>query len=434
MRGATILDHLARCEPAARYGRVRRIMPTFIEADGPDAPLGSLCWIEDSRDRRIAAEVVRVECDRISLVPLSHGAQYALGDRVVADLEPADIVVGTALQERAIDGLGQPIDGGPPIRSATRRVLQGSPLPPLALVPIDTPLVTGIRAVDSLLTIGRGQRVGIFAASGGGKTTLMAQLVRNAQVDAVVMCLVGERGREVGKLWREALDDTARCRSSCFVATSDDPAPLRVRTVWHAVAQANYWREQGLHVLLVIDSMTRFAMALREVGLAAGEPPSVRAYTPNVFATLPRIVEQCGALGAGAVTAVMTVLSDSDDVDDPISELMRSLLDGHIILTRSLAERGHFPAIDITRSISRVAHELKPSDEMAAAARVRGWLAALDASRMLRDAGLYQPGGDQALDKALDRQAAIEAFLKQSLGERSDANATRQALLSLAGI
>ena len=285
---------------------------------------------------------------------------------------------------------------------------------PLDKVTRPEPVETGIRAIDGLVTLGRGQRVGVFAASGVGKTSLLVELVRNVEADRCVIALVGERGREVEALWSR-LSGAERARTTLVAATSDAAAALRVRAAHQALAIAEHWRGQGRHVLLVLDSVTRLAMALREIGLAAGEPPTVRAYTPSVFAALPALVERCGAVrSGGAITTVMSVLAETDDVDDPICELMKALLDGHIILSRDLAERGHYPAIDAPRSISRLARHVRSAEHHADATIALAHLARYEASRTLIEAGMYVAGSDADIDAALARRPGLLEFLQQA--------------------
>jgi flagellum-specific ATP synthase len=280
-----------------------------------------------------------------------------------------------------------------------------------------------------LLTLGVGQRIGMFAPSGAGKTTLMTQIAQQAQADVTVICLIGERGREVEGIWNTALTAEARSRSTLVAATSDQSAAMRVRAGHFALALADHWRSQGKHVLLLLDSVTRLAMAMREIGLAAGEPPTVRAYTPGVFAAMPKIVERCGALrGGGAITAIMTVLSEGDDIDDPVCEMMKSILDGHILLSRQLAEQGHFPAIDIPRSISRHADALLDDRGLRRARQVHGWLAQYEASRTLIEAGLYARSANPEIDRAIEKRPSINSFLQQDRQHRSALGSTTEML------
>ena len=335
---------------------------------------------------------------------------------------------GDGFAGRAVDALGLPIDGCGAILDAVP-VPAGEVARPLDRVDPHQRLTTGIRAIDGLLTLGVGQRIGIFAASGVGKTSLVDQLARQIDYDRCVLCLVGERGREVSGLWKTIGQGPNGARVAMVAATSDQSPVLRVRAVDQALAIAEYWRGQGEHVVLLLDSVTRLAMALREIGLAAGSPPTVRAYTPNVFAALPRLVERCGAVsGQGAITAIMTVLSETDDVDDPIVELMKSLLDGHIVLSRSLAEQGHFPAIDVLRSVSRQASRLVDGDHQVAMRDAVALLAAYDESRVMIESGVYRARSNDRVDRAIAARDGLNAFLCQPSGEAVATPATLAAL------
>jgi flagellum-specific ATP synthase len=406
---------MRRVDPATRRGTVTRVMPTYIEADGPGVPLGSLCTLGTPDAQQGYAEVVKVEVGRVTLVPYTPASSLCVGDTVYAARVGATLPVGPTYLGRVIDPLGRPLDGRPPIVAGDASwPLAGVSTSALDRLSPDTPLQTGIRVLDSLLTLGIGQRAGIFAGSGVGKTTLLGSLARNVEADVCVLCLVGERGREAEDFWQRSLSESARARSTMVVATSDQPAVMRARSVLVALSLAEYFRAQGAHVLLLLDSVTRYALALREIGLAAGEPPTVRAYTPSVFAALPKIVERCGALkGGGAITALMTVLTETDDVDDPMAETMRALLDGHIVLTRELAEQGHFPAIQVPRSVSRVMQHVAQPEERRLAADVVGQLALYESSRTLIESGLYLAGSNPALDRALHLRPALIDFLRQ---------------------
>jgi flagellum-specific ATP synthase len=343
------------------------------------------------------------------------------------------VEVGECFLGRAVNALGQPMDGAGPIHATQFAPLHGQAISPLARASLSNMLETGIRTLDGLLTLGRGQRVGIFAASGVGKTSLLTQIARQVEADVTIICLVGERGREVEALWNGGLDDTARAKAILVSATSDQSASLRVRACHYALAQAEYWRSRGKHVLLLLDSVTRLAMAMREIGLAAGEPPTVRAYTPGVFAAIPKIVERCGAVRSeGAITAIMTVLSENDDVEDPVCELMKSLLDGHIVLSRNLAEAGHFPAIDVPRSVSRQADGVVQPQHRRLIFQVLEWLTRYDSARPMVDAGLYVKGSNETIDRALERHPHIVAFLRQDQKDRSAIASTHTALARLA--
>lgn len=417
-------------DPVARLGRVLRIMPTYVEADGPGVALGSLCAVGG-----VMAEVVKAERGLITLAPYAPVTSLRIGDRVEAVRADAQVAVGHHLLGRVVDALGHPIDGGRPLPSAGESwPLAGIDTAALDRVTASQPLETGCRAIDGLLTLGTGQRVGIFAGSGVGKTTLLGGLARHIEADVCVLCLVGERGREADEFWHHALSEDARKRSVMVVATSDRPAVMRARSVALALAYAEYFRAQGKHVLLLLDSMTRYALALREIGLAAGEPPTIRAYTPGVFAALPKIVERCGALRhGGAITAVMTVLTETDDIDDPMAETLRALLDGHIVLTRALAEQGQFPAIDVPRSVSRVFRQVTTEEERTLAAEAIEQLSLYDASRTLVESGLYTAGSHPALDRALATRPALIQFLKQDLTIATARTKTMAELAALLG-
>jgi FliI/YscN family ATPase len=351
---------------------------------------------------------------------------------VVACAEPDSVPVGDAFLGRAVDALGRPIDSGPPIAAGAFSHLDGRPISPLQRVSSKQVLETGVRAIDGLLTLGQGQRIGIFAASGVGKTSLMNQLARQVRVSRCVICLVGERGREVEALWSDGLGDEARARTTLVAATSEQSAAMRVRAGKYALALAEHWRDRGEHVLFLLDSVTRLAMAMREIGLAAGEPPTVRAYTPSVFAAIPKLVERCGALrSGGAITGVITVLSESDEIDDPVSEVMKSLLDGHLILSRGLAEQGHFPAIDIPRSVSRLAGDLMSTEHRRAADRANALLGIYDASRTLIETGVYAKGGDTEIDRAIAVRPGLMDYLRQAADESAPLRVSNTTLAHL---
>jgi len=419
----------------ARTGSVRRIFPTYLEADGPSAALGDLCHVAANGDEAgILAQVTAVLDDRIILSPIEQKVPTQAGARVALASQGRAVPVGDGFVGRAIDAMGRPIDGGPQIVAAEHGALDGQTVSPMERRSPRTPLQSGVRAIDGLLTLGQGQRIGVFAAAGVGKTSLMVQLASQVLADHCVICLVGERGREVEAFWNDSLSPAGRSRSTLVAATSDQTAAMRLRAANYALSLAEAWRAKGRQVLLLVDSMTRLAMALREIGLAAGEPPTMRAYTPSVFATIPRLVERCGALkSGGSITAVMTVLSENDEVEDPISELMKSLLDGHIILSRSLAERGHFPAIDVPRSVSRLAPDVMSPAHRASAQQGAAILSTYEASRTLIETGLYVAGSSAEIDLAIARRPALMRFLAQDRGQQTDFAATVSGLTAAVG-
>jgi flagellum-specific ATP synthase len=413
------LERLKNFSPVTHTGKLVRIMPTWIEADGPNVPVGTLCTIGDIATLKpVCAEVIRIDSNGIALVPFSDMRELSVGSRVAATAAMAKLPVGYEFLGRAVDGLGQPIDDGGEIVASAYQPLDPDPPLPLERMTSDEILQTGIRTIDGLLPVGRGQRIGIFAASGVGKTSLISQLLRQVKADICICCLVGERGREVEAIWANELSGPARKRSILVAATSDQAAAVRVRAVRQANALARFFRDAGLDVFLVVDSITRFAMALRELGLAAGEPPTVRAYTPSVFSVIPRLVEQAGALkSGGSISAAVTILSENDDVDDPLSEMMKSLLDGHLILSRQMAERGMFPAINPLKSVSRNAHKLMTASHRASADKGHVMLSTFEQSRTLIDAGLYVAGSNATIDAAISAQQGLDDFMRQPMDQ-----------------
>lgn len=419
---------LGQIPAAARVGHVHVVAPGHVEASGPLVGVGDLCEIETS-DGAASAEVAAVGETGIVLIPLEPEVLIAPHARVIARSGRARASVGVGFAGRAIDALATPIDGGRAVLADAQAPLQGRVLAPLERRSSDRIAETGVRAIDALFTLAQGQRIGIFAASGVGKTSLVNDLAFNMECDRCVICLVGERGREVEALWRALSSRQDLDRFSLVAATSDRSAPVRVRAAYQALALAEFFRDRGEHVLFIMDSVTRFAMALREIGLAAGAPPTLRAYTPNVFAALPRIVERCGASRSdGAITAIMTVLAETDDVDDPIAEVMKSLLDGHIVLSRQLAEQGHFPAIDPLRSVSRQALELMSPTHRSGARRAIELLSAYEEARLMIESGVHRSGANARIDEAIAARDALLSFLKQSRGERTSLAETLNGL------
>jgi len=430
MKPHRFIERLEQADFALAIGRLRRIGGEVLEADGPSAGIGDYCEIEGPAGQAPAiAEVVAVEPCGVRLTPVSRLPRLSLGARVTRAPQADDIAVGDGFGGRAIDGLGRPLDGRGAIWPDRRQPRAGRMLPSLDRVSPKEKLVTGICAIDALLPLGKGQRVGIFAASGVGKTSLIEQIARQTECERMVLCLVGERGREVDKLWRMLRDGANPARSTLVAATADESAGLRLRAIEQAVGLAEYWRERGEHVLLVVDSVTRLAHALREIGLAAGQPPTIRGLTPNVFSALPRLVERCGAArGGGAITAIMTVLSETNDVDDPVVELMKSVLDGHIVLSRTLAEKRHFPAIDISRSVSRLAGELLDQDALELSRQAHRLIATFEEARPMIESGLYRAGSSAEIDRAITVQPALDEFLRQGAAEPGGWNASVERL------
>jgi flagellum-specific ATP synthase len=433
MKPHRFLQRIEQADFTAALGAVTRINSEFLEADGPFASVGDFCEVETAEGgAALLAEVVSIEAALIRLVPITRPPRLDLGAKVRKARQVGDVAVGGAFAGRAVDGLGQPIDRRGAIEADARQPKAGTPLAALDRVTPREPLITGLRAIDALLPLGKGQRVGIFAASGVGKTSLIEQIARQADCDRMVMCLVGERGREVDALWRMFGETEHGSRSTLVAATADESPSMRLRAIEQAIGLAEYWRDQGEHVLLIVDSITRTAQALREIGLASGLPPTVRGLTPNVFSALPRLVERCGAArGGGAITAIFTVLSETDDVDDPVVELMKSVLDGHIVLSRSLAEKRHFPAIDVTRSVSRLADDLLAPDALDILCQAHGMIATFDEARPMIESGLYRDGASPEIDRAIALHGELGDFLRQGAREYDEWGRTRDRLAQI---
>jgi flagellum-specific ATP synthase len=345
---------LADAEPAPTFGRVTRVVGLVVESAGPRAKVGDVCELRRGGDRPLPVEIVGFRDGRLLSVPLGDTSGIRPGDRIVARGGILSLPAGDGLLGRVIDGLGRPLDGLGPLEAPDRAPLKPAALNPLDRDPVVAPVGTGVRAIDALLTCGRGQRLGLFGGSGVGKSTLLGMMARGTAADVVVLALVGERGREVRSFLEHDLGPTGLARSVVVVSTSDSPPLVRLRAAYGATALAEYFRDRGRNVLLMMDSVTRFAMAQREVGLAAGEPPTAKGYPPSVFALLPGLLERAGNVrGRGSITALYTVLVEGDDTNEPIADAVRGILDGHIVLSRDLAGRNHYPAIDVLSSISR---------------------------------------------------------------------------------
>jgi len=415
---SSYLHQLTRGQPWRWKGQVLQAVGQTIESSGPNSSVGECCEIVDHYGRAHLAEVIGFRGSTVLSMPVNSPEGIRYGDAVEALGTTPEIEVGPALMGRVFDGLGGPIDGLRPPKSTTAVPLDGRVRLPLERIAIRTPLGTGIRALDALLTVGRGQRVGIFGGSGVGKSTLIGMMTRNTNADVTVVGLVGERGREVGEFLEEGLGEEGRKRSVVLVSTSDQSPLMRMRAALAATTVAEYFAAQGRHVLLVLDSLTRFAMAAREIGLAAGEPATAKGYTPSVFARLAKLVERAGNFRTGSITAFYTVLMEGDDQQDPLVDAVRSLLDGHIVLSRSLAAEGWYPPIEILDSVSRLMPAVAEPDHREAAALVRRLMAAYARSEDLVRIGAYKPGSDEDLDRALRARPILRDFLVQEAGER----------------
>jgi flagellum-specific ATP synthase len=413
-------DKLERIEPIRILGRVEQLIGLVMEATGPATSVGEICWVYSSNGRqRIQAEVVGFRQDRMLLMPL--GELQGIGPGSVLEPTGRDFMVpvGRRLMGRVLDGLGRALDNKGPLAADAQVAVHREAPDPLTRRRITEPLSTGVRSIDGLLTIGRGQRIGIFAGSGVGKSTLMGMVARDADADVNVIALVGERGREVRDFIEKDLGPEGLAKSVVVVATSDQPALIRRQGALVATAIAEWFRDQGMTVMFMMDSVTRFAMAQREIGLAIGEPPATKGYTPSVFALLPKLLERAGTTAhRGSITGLYTVLVEADDMNEPIGDTVRAILDGHIVLSRELAAQNHYPPVDVLESVSRLMPDLATPRHRAAAARVRDILAAYRGARDLINIGAYVKGSDKRIDRALEFIDAVNAFLKQDLEER----------------
>lgn len=415
----TLRGQVRHATAVRRLGRVVAVTGLVIESDGPNVGLGELCTLRSERDGfEVQAEVVGFRGERVLLMPLGDIAGLHTGCMVVAGDRPPVPIAGPALLGRVFDALGKPFDDGGPVpmmRSAG--VTTARPPHPLRRQRIKTPLPTGVRALDVFAPLGRGQRLGLFAGSGVGKSTLLGMIARSAAADVIVIGLVGERGREVREFLEKDLGPEGLARSVVVVATSDSPAPLRLRAAFTATSIAEGYRDQGMSVLLLMDSVTRFAMAQREIGLAIGEPPATRGYTPSVFAMLPRLLERAGSGERGTITAIYTVLVEGDDMNEPVADTARGILDGHLVLSRALAHANHYPAIDVLESVSRLTRDICEPAEIEAAAKAREHLALYRKNEDLITIGAYQKGASAALDRAVVLHEPLRAFLRQDVHE-----------------
>ncbi len=417
-------DHLAaiarlhRLDPIERRGRVVDAIGTTIRVSGLSAHIGQFCELVEPGGARLTAEVVGLAGGTAILTPLAPMAGLSANAEVRLLPAASRVPVGEALFGRVVDARGQPLDDGPPLGATPTRPVHAEPPNPLHRAPIDHAFATGIRAMDALLTLGVGQRLGVFAAAGGGKSTLLGMLARHADADAIVIGLIGERGREVREFLEDSLGEHGRARSVTVVATSDRPAMERVRAAHAATAIAEGFRAQGKRVLLLMDSVTRFARALREIGLAAGEPAVRRGFPPSVFAELPRLFERAGNDAVGSITAIYTVLLEDEEGGDPVGEEVRSILDGHIHLSRKLGTAGHYPAIDVGGSLSRLFPRVSTAEQRMGAEKLRALMAKYAEIEFLIQVGEYAPGQDLLADEAIAKQAAITAFLRQGARDR----------------
>lgn len=414
-------------------GRVVQVVGLVAESQGPDVRVGDLCHI-CFRDgsHELDAEVVGFREDRVLLMPLGDLQEVGPGCDVVSTDHPLEVAVGDALLGRVLDGLGRPIDDKGPIVASDFYPLYASPPHPLKRKMVDTPLSVGVRVVDGMLTLGKGQRIGIFAGSGVGKSTLLGMMARYTTADVNVISLVGERGREVREFIERDLGPEGLARSVVVIATSDQPSLIRLKSAMTATAIAEYFRDQGKDVLLMMDTVTRVARAQREIGLAIGEPPATRGYTPSVFEMLPRLLERAGAGERGSITGIYTVLVEGDDMNEPVADTVRGILDGHIVLSRRIAARNFYPSVSVLESVSRVMPTIVSPEHLDAAGRVRDLLATYAESEDLINIGAYKAGANAQVDWALEHLGSVREFLSQRVADPSSFEETGRRLLALA--
>jgi len=418
-------------DPIRVNGKVHQVIGLTVESEGPDASVGDICYIYPFNSKEpLKAEVVGFREHRVILMPLGELHSIGPGCDVVGTGKPLTVAVGHELLGKVLDGLGQPLDGSFLPTKMTPYSTHRMPSNPLKRSRVSEPLSVGIRCIDSLLTIGKGQRMGIFAGSGVGKSTLLGMVARNTSADVNVIALIGERGREVLDFIERDLGAEGLAKSVVIVATSDQPALIRIKGALIATSIAEFFRDHGLNVMLMMDSVTRYAMAQREVGLAVGEPPATRGYTPSVFAGLPKLLERSGTALKGSITAFYTVLVEGDDMNEPIADAVRGILDGHIVLDRNLAQRGHFPAIDVLSSISRVMNEIVSEDHLQSAEFLKKQLAVYKNSEDLISIGAYQKGSNADIDSALQYIEEIWDFTRQKTNEKVNFTEAKQRLLS----
>lgn len=426
------LNVISSVEPMKIAGKITQIVGLVIESQGPSVNLGDLCYIcPRSEDVVIPAEVVGFRQNRVLLMPIGEMHGIGPGCEVFSAYQTLKVNVGNHLLGRILDGLGNPIDGKGPLAVNQQYPLHAIPPHPLSRLRISEKLSVGVRAIDGLITLGRGQRIGIMAGSGVGKSTLLGMIARNTEADINVIALIGERGREVREFIERDLGEEGLKRSVVVVATSDQPALVRIKGAMTATAIAEYFRDQGLDIVMMMDSVTRFAMAQREIGLTIGEPPATRGYTPSVFAMLPKLLERSGTGEKGSITGIYTVLVDGDDMNEPIADAVRSILDGHIVLSRSIGAQNHYPAIDVLASVSRVMSEIVEKNHNVAAQKLRSIMATYREAEDLINIGAYSTGNNAHIDQAIAKIDAVKAFLQQDVYEKMTIDETITRLLAI---
>ncbi len=418
MNSGDFLKVLQNNELYSRLGRIEKIIGTTIEADGPPGNIGDVCLVLSADNKSaVRAEVVGFRESKVILMP--YGDIEGIGKGSVVKNTGGQLKIGISenLIGRIVDALGEPIDSGPPIEGCSYHFIGGVPANPMERPPISHPMEIGVKAIDGFMTIGKGQRIGIFAGSGVGKSTLMGMIARNVVADVNVIALVGERGRELIEFVKRDLGEEGLKRSVVVVATSDQPAMMRYRCALTATTIAEYFKDRGKDVLLMMDSLTRFAMAQREIGLSVGEMPVARGYTPSLYAAMPKLLERCGSFENGSITGIYTVLVEGDDVNEPISDTVRGIIDGHILLSRDIAIKNQYPAIDVLGSISRLMSGIASPQHKAMASKFRNMLAVYNDNQDLVMIGAYKAGSNPALDEAIRHMGKMTDFLKQDVDE-----------------
>ncbi|MFJ7648142.1 flagellar protein export ATPase FliI [Lysinibacillus sp. NPDC097279] len=435
MKTAQLIEQIPNIPTFKKFGRVTRVVGLMIESQGPDSSIGDVCKIhvETSKNGHqiILAEVVGFKDEIVVLMPFTSLREISIGCLVEGTGAPLEIKVGPELIGKVLDSMGNPIDGTLLPKGLMSVPTEQDPPNPLTRPPINERLEVGVKAIDGMLTVGNGQRVGIFAGSGVGKSTLLGMIARNTQADLNVIALVGERGREVREFIERDLGPEGLSRSIVVAATSDQPALMRIKGAFTATAIAEYFRNRGLNVMLMMDSVTRVAMAQREIGLATGEPPAQKGYTPSVFAILPKLLERTGTNEKGSITAFYTVLVDGDDMNEPIADTVRGILDGHIVLDRNLANKGQYPAINVLKSVSRLMNHVAEPEHKRAAERLRELYYTYDKSEDLINIGAYKRGTSKEIDEAIYYEPLITAYLKQGYLDKVTLEESKNELITL---
>jgi len=435
LKAAKLVNYISEIHTFKHYGKVKRVIGLMIESLGPKSSIGDVCYIHvetKQNPKKILAEVVGFRDGNVILMPYTNIQEISPGSLVEATGKPMQVKAGPQLLGKTIDPLGNPLDSSPLPAGLKSIPIDRMPPNPLMRPPIREPIELGVRAIDSLLTVGKGQRIGIFAGSGVGKSTLLGMIARNTNADLNVIALIGERGREVREFIERDLGPEGLKKSIVVVATSDQPALMRIKGAYTATAIAEYFRDRGMDVMFMMDSVTRVAMAQREVGLATGEPPATKGYTPSVFAILPKLLERTGTNESGTITGIYTVLVDADDLNEPIADTVRGILDGHFVLDRDLANKGQYPAINILKSVSRLMGQLVDDAHKKAAEKIREQLSTYLNSEDLINIGAYKPGASKEIDEAIERYPKIISFIKQSTGQKCSMEESTQALIQLA--